>query len=58
MAMANLTMAFESEGLLGMIYKAMNRDWQAGLVHLAVVQLFKKYIVQTIGYREWSYDHC
>jgi hypothetical protein len=29
----------------------MSYDWQAGLVHLVVVQLLKKkYIVQTIGY--------
>jgi hypothetical protein len=27
LAMANLTMAFQVEGLLGMIYKAMSYDW-------------------------------
>jgi hypothetical protein len=39
LAMANLTMSFETEGLLGMIYKSMSKknDWQAGLVHLVVV---------------------
>jgi hypothetical protein len=41
--MANLTMAFETECLLGMIYKAMSNDWQAGLAHLVVVQPFKKF---------------
>jgi hypothetical protein len=58
MAMANLTMTFETEGLLGMIYKSMSSDWQVGLVHLVVVQLFKKYSPDEIGYQEWSYDQC
>jgi hypothetical protein len=35
-AMANLIVAFETEGLLGMIYKAMSNDWQVRLAHLAV----------------------
>jgi hypothetical protein len=42
--MANLTMAFETEGLLvGMIYTAMSNDWQPGLAYLMVEQLFKKF---------------
>jgi hypothetical protein len=32
--MSCLTLAFETEGLLGMIYKAMSNDWLAGLAHL------------------------
>jgi hypothetical protein len=31
--MANLTMAFETKGLLWMIYKAMSNDWPAGLAY-------------------------
>jgi hypothetical protein len=41
-AMANLTMEFEAEGLLGMIYKSMSSDWQVRLAHLVIMQLFKK----------------
>jgi hypothetical protein len=42
LAMANLTMAFETENLFGMIYKTMSADWPGGLAHEVVVQLFNK----------------
>jgi Na+-translocating ferredoxin:NAD+ oxidoreductase RnfC subunit len=43
LAMANLTMAFETENLFGIIYKTMRTDWPAGLAHEVVAQLFNKY---------------
>jgi hypothetical protein len=43
LAMANLTMAFQTENLFGIIYKTMSTDWPAGLAHEVVVQLFNKY---------------
>jgi hypothetical protein len=43
LAMANLTMAFETENLFGMIYKTISADWPGGLAHEVVVQLFNKY---------------
>ena len=42
-AMANLTMAFETENLFGMVYKSMSKDFPAGLAHLVVKELFNKY---------------
>jgi hypothetical protein len=43
-AMANLTIAFEMQGSLGMIYAAMSSAWPAGsLAHEVVAQLFKKF---------------
>jgi hypothetical protein len=43
LAMANLTMAFQTENLFGLIYKTMSTDWPGGLAHEVVVQLFNKY---------------
>ncbi len=43
MAMANLTMAFDSESLFGMIYKSMSKEYRAGKAHLVVKELFNKY---------------
>jgi hypothetical protein len=43
LAMANLTMAFQTENLFGIIYKTMSTDWPAGLAHEVVVQLSNKY---------------
>ncbi len=43
LAMANLTMAFETDNLFGMIYKTMSTDWPGGLAHEVVVLLFNKY---------------
>ena len=42
-AMANLSMAFMSEGTMGLVYKAMTLAWLNGLVHLVIKALFKKY---------------
>jgi hypothetical protein len=36
LAMANVTMAFETENLFGLIYKTMCTDWPAGLAHEVV----------------------
>jgi hypothetical protein len=35
--------SMETEGLLGLIYKSIISDWQVGLAHLVVEQLFKTY---------------
>jgi hypothetical protein len=43
LAMSNLTMAFETENLFGLIYKTMSNDLPGGLAHEVVVQLFNKY---------------
>ncbi len=43
LAMANLTMAFETENLFDLIYKTMSTDWPAGLAHEVFVQLFNNY---------------
>ena len=42
-AMANLTMAFTSEGTMKLVYKAMTSDWPSGLAHKVVEKLLKKY---------------
>ena len=42
-AMASLSMAFTSEGTMGLVYKAMSADWPNGLAHLVIKGLFKKY---------------
>ena len=41
-AMANLAMAFTSESTMGLVYKAMTKEWPNGLVHLVIKGLFKK----------------
>jgi hypothetical protein len=42
-AMANFAMAFTTESLMGMIYKAVTTEYPGGLAHLVVQALFKKY---------------
>jgi hypothetical protein len=42
-AMANLAMAFTTDGLMNLVYKAMTEDWPSGKAHLVVEALFKKY---------------
>ena len=42
-AMANLTMAFETESIFGMVYKSMSKDFPAGLAHLVQKERFNKY---------------
>ena len=41
--MANLSMAFTSEGTMGLVYKAMTPDWPGGLTYLVTEALNKKY---------------
>jgi hypothetical protein len=41
--MANFTMAFTSEGVMGLVYKALTTDWPSGLPTVAVQDLLKKY---------------
>ena len=53
--MANLTMAFTSEKLLGLIYKSVTADWLEGLAHQVINTLFKKYMPQDLIYQKWSY---
>jgi hypothetical protein len=43
MAMANFTMAFTSAQTLGLIYKAQDLSWPAGLAHKVVTALKSKY---------------
>lgn len=42
-AMYSFTMAFQTEGLLGMIYKSRSADWPGGLAYKVVQLLFKKF---------------
>jgi hypothetical protein len=41
--MANLTLAFTTEGVMGLVYKASTTDWPSGLVTVVVQGLLKKY---------------
>ena len=41
-AMSNLTMAFTTEELMGLVYKAQSNDWPGGLAHLVVKELQEK----------------
>eukprot|EP00591_Stephanopyxis_turris_P000610 CAMPEP_0195508876 /NCGR_PEP_ID=MMETSP0794_2-20130614/1972_1 /TAXON_ID=515487 /ORGANISM="Stephanopyxis turris, Strain CCMP 815" /LENGTH=163 /DNA_ID=CAMNT_0040635957 /DNA_START=67 /DNA_END=558 /DNA_ORIENTATION=+ len=43
-AMANLTMAFTTEALIGMVYQAQTSLWSSGLTYVIVDALHKKYI--------------
>ena len=42
-AMANFTMAFTTEGVMGLVYKASTTDWPSGLATVVVQGLLKKY---------------
>jgi hypothetical protein len=42
-ALANLTMAFTTEALMGMIYKARTTDWPNGLAWMVMKQIHTKY---------------
>ena len=42
-AMASFTMAFTTETLMGLVYKASNVDWPSGLTKLVVQGLLQKY---------------
>lgn len=43
LAMCSFTMAFQTESLLTMVYKAQTNNWPSGLAYLVVKALFKKY---------------
>jgi hypothetical protein len=43
MAMCNFMLALATEGLCGMIFKAMTTEWPTGLAHLVVKALNDKY---------------
>jgi hypothetical protein len=43
LAMANLTMVFQTENLFGLIYKTMSNDCSAGLAYEILVRIFKNY---------------
>ena len=43
MAIASLTMAFQTEGLMNVIYKAESDDWPSCRAHIVVELLFKNY---------------
>ena len=43
MAMYNFTLAFSTEALLSLLYKAQTSEWPGGKAHLVVKELFKKY---------------
>ena len=42
-AMANFTMAFTTEGVMGLVYKASTADWPSGLAKIVVQGLLKKF---------------
>eukprot|EP00957_Ditylum_brightwellii_P079535 6047557-Ditylum_brightwellii.AAC.1 len=42
-AMCNLTMAFTTKSLMGLIYSAMSPAWLSGKAHVVVVLLHEKY---------------
>ena len=44
LAMANMTMAFTSEGLMALVYQSQDSEWPGGLVHKVVALLLKKYM--------------
>lgn len=43
LAIASLTMAFQTEGLINLMLKAESTDWPSGRAHLVVDALFMKY---------------
>ena len=43
-AMANFTMAFTSESLMGLVYKAQSTKWPAGKASVVVKALLAKYM--------------
>jgi hypothetical protein len=43
LAIANLTMAFQTERLMNLMYKAESTDWPSGRAHIVIDLLFKKY---------------
>jgi len=45
-AVANLTMAFTTESLIGMVYKSMDENWLGGQAWKIVEALFEKHIPQ------------
>ena len=45
---ANLTMAFKSELLVGMVYQSRTTKWPSGLDHMVVDALFKKRFPQDL----------
>ena len=47
-AMANLMMAFLSEGLMGLIHQSMDADWPNGLACKVIDGLHKRFVPQDI----------
>ena len=43
LAMASLTMAFKSNGLMSMVYKSQTNDWPSGQAYVVIRWLLKKY---------------
>lgn len=43
LGMFNFTLAFTTEALMGIVYKARTNEWPSGKAHLVVSMLFKKY---------------
>jgi hypothetical protein len=43
-AIANFMMAFTSEGIIGLVYKAVTVDWPDGLPHLIVLAMLQRYM--------------
>jgi hypothetical protein len=42
-AVANLTMAFETDQLMSLVYQAQTTDWPGGLAHMIVLGLKERY---------------
>ena len=47
-AIANLTIAFTSELLIGMVYQERTTNWPSGLEHMVMDALFKKIVPQDL----------
>ena len=45
---ANITMDFWSESLIGVVYQERTTKWPSGLAHMVLDTLFKKYILQDL----------
>ena len=43
-SIANITMSFTSESLIGMFYQERTTKWPSGLAHMVVDSLFNKYV--------------
>ena len=48
-AIANLSIAFTSKSLIGMVYLAIITEWPSELAHMLVYAIFNKYVPQDLA---------